>query len=352
MMERGEFAIQSYIGKFYLPDGTDVERSPNYNKAMLNGLSEITGFSKAPPPWVADLQDKMMLRARFLAADIFPSRQTPCICISDLRDARGVYDNLQTVFPQAFSERDVLAIKKRIVDGDQTAAPSFTSEWYPYGGFAFIRSGWGLMDQNLVMTSSRKGYGKMHEDANGIALFAFGQDLLVDSGSGKYTPDIRNEYLKSSFSHNTIVVDGYGQVQTSSASNGAFNTPLKHRWLNSDSFNVLEGVYADHYGTAGSAQGKGDEKPVLIAGVSHRRMIVFVRDVGLWVVPGRNSRVTSRTAIPKPGTFQRKSIRTKMRRVGRPISRSLAIFRAFPASRLPLIAIRSRLRPVSQRMPT
>ena len=287
MMAQGETAIDAYMNRYYLPDGTDVERSPNYNKAMLGGLSKVSRLGDIAPPWVRDLEGKMMLRARFLVAHTFPSRQDPNICISDLRDSLGKYEKLEEVYPQVYADPDARAIKQRIVKGDLTATPSFMSEWYPYGGFAYIRSGWDLQDQNLVMTCSRRGYGKMHEDANGIALFAFGQDLLVDPGSGKYTPDPQNGYLKSSWSHNTVQVDGYGQVQTTSPSKRAFRTPLKHRWLNSDSFNVLEGVYADNYGTPTHVGREKNANPILVPGVSHRRTIVFVRDLGLWVVLDR-----------------------------------------------------------------
>ena len=110
-------------------------------------------------------------------------------------------------------------------------------------------------------------------------LCAYGRDLLIDSGSSTYGQHVINDYLQSSFSKNTIQVDGKGQneQQMGSGNRGPNTTaaePIANRWHTSEQFDLAEGFYASGY-----------EDPKIQ--VRHERQIVFLRKPLVWIVTDR-----------------------------------------------------------------
>jgi hypothetical protein len=168
--------------------------------------------------------------------------------------------------------------------------PSFTSIAFPYSGYYALRGGWTNEALYMWFTAPRKGPGHSLENINSLAVAAYGRHMLVDSGPDPYgnksfLPEDQWAYMKaitdysySSFSHNTLIVDGqsqrrliYGELFSEIK---PYEKPINARWHRSPNFDFAEGYYNDGY---------GNEKHINIS-VTHNRQIVFVKCANLWIV--------------------------------------------------------------------
>lgn len=218
--------------------------------------------------------------------------------------------------------------------GDEPA-PAFTSEALPFAGYYVQRSGWGDDDLYLFMKSSRPGSGHRHGDNNGLQVSAYGRHLLVDCAAPPYGPqflpehqkednhwfDEGNGYAGSSFSACTVVVDGCTQkIPAKAKPDLGYRTTAGTRWLASEHFDFMEGVFNDGYASESGLtdeqmqqliSGFGRERLAYMierndqlrqAGVRqadaiHHRQVLFVRDLDFWIVTDRVEGAGERSQI-------------------------------------------------------
>jgi len=172
--------------------------------------------------------------------------------------------------------------------------PPFTSVAFPYSGYYALRNGWDMTSLYLWLIGSRKGSGHCKENINGIAVTAYGRDLIVDGGPPPYTPqflpesqrdayhEIR-EYFgeKSSRTSNTVLVDMQSQRRhLVPGPRRAYQTPIPSRWHTSDALDLAESRYEDGYGKGGWASEAAIK-------VKHSRQVLFLRRHALWLVVDR-----------------------------------------------------------------
>jgi hypothetical protein len=156
-----------------------------------------------------------------------------------------------------------------------------------------MRSGWDLGANYLFMKTSRRGSGHVDEAGNAIQVAALGKTMLIDSGPTSYyalTPEeiANNEYLESSLSHNTIMVDNKTQLMIKTpAVNVGYSTPISARWSTSDSFDFAEGNFSSGYGTNMS------ESSPSLTDVTHDRQTLYVKELGAYVVTDRMNTANS-----------------------------------------------------------
>ncbi len=101
-----------------------------------------------------------------------------------------------------------------IATNGSDSPPSFkASPWtiYQEAGHAVYRTGYDRDATWLFFDAGPWGMAHQHNDALHLSLSAFGRDLLVDGGRYTYTDKPWRDYFKSSFAHNTIIVDGKEQ---------------------------------------------------------------------------------------------------------------------------------------------
>jgi len=149
------------------------------------------------------------------------------------------------------------------------------SHLYPYGGYTVIRNDWKDDAHHMIFDTGPLGCpyssGHGHADLLGIQCSVFGHPYLVDPGTYCYTGNKKwRNYFRSSFAHNTVVVDGTSQT----IPEGPFSWKKKikatlRRWIVTED-SVL--VDADH-----------DAYQDLADPVSHRRRVLFVNSQ-YWVV--------------------------------------------------------------------
>lgn len=145
----------------------------------------------------------------------------------------------------------------------------------PSGGYVVMRSGWGPEDHQLIYDTGPLGChicaGHGHADLLAVQVSAFGENYLVDPGTGCYTTGSAwRQHFRSTVAHSTARVDGLDQAET----DGPFS------WSEHPAAHLLEADPAPHRAYA-SAQHRAYarlEDPVI-----HRRRVWFI-DAALWLI--------------------------------------------------------------------
>lgn len=156
-------------------------------------------------------------------------------------------------------------------------APVFTpSRHYSEGGYVVMRNARRTRGHQLILDVGPLGCSDSaahgHADLLSIQCSAFGDNYLVDAGSGNYTADPHwRNYFRSTQAHNAVIVDGLSQMEPSGPFGWRGRRPqvsVHHYQSTSD----LTFVDASHDAWMGLPD------PVV-----HRRRVYFVRQ-RYWVV--------------------------------------------------------------------
>ncbi|MBR4442856.1 MAG: heparinase II/III-family protein, partial [Clostridia bacterium] len=128
--------------------------------------------------------------------------------------------------------------------------PDFTDVVMPYSGMVILRDSWAADSQWAFFESAPFGRGHQHEDKLNFLLYAYGRDLLRDTGNFAYDSSDMRKYVLSSRAHNTVLVDGMGQNRRS-----RYHWEAEDRTKPADlsvklgaERDVARGIYAEGYG--------------------------------------------------------------------------------------------------------
>ncbi len=155
--------------------------------------------------------------------------------VIDLDDGRRDYRHLLAVGAVLFERADFRAIAGDCAEGvwwllgeegrerfdalPHPAAPEpMRSHPFEDAGYFLLQSGAPGEGISILFDCAELGYGPIaahgHADALSVVVRAFGEDLLVDPGTYDYYtyPEWR-DYFRSTFAHNTVMVDGENQSQ-------------------------------------------------------------------------------------------------------------------------------------------
>lgn len=158
----------------------------------------------------------------------------------------------------------------------QKAPPFKTSRHYPDGGYVIMRNERRKRGHQLILDVGPLGCSVSaahgHADFLSIQCSAFGDNYLVDAGSGNYTADPHwRNYFRSTQAHNTVIVDGHSQMEP----NGPFGWSGRRPKASVHQYRTTpELTYVDASHDAWTA---------LADPVVHRRRVLFVRQ-RYWVV--------------------------------------------------------------------
>ena len=311
LLQESKRRLDLLTSTHHLPDGTEMDTTVGYSNLYIIGpgtfLQRIAARQATIPDWMLTQWEKedwrynpelghwqqtvrseMLKRARSLAGHSLASGEWP---IGGTRDARRnesqrLYEVLSYFLPDAFQNPDIANIMAISTNRRADGVPSFTSERFPYGGHAYIRTGWRVKDPYLYMYAAPYPLsGSLSvRNNNAIGLSAYGYDLIETGENGVYdqphTPvkvDGQDQYFPfgvSSWGHR-------GPMLTTSG----YDSPPNWRWHDSQNFNLVEGAYTGNFGR----QKKLDD-------VTHQRVVQYVRGAGLWIV-------TDRLKSPNPHTY-------------------------------------------------
>ncbi|MDR2901015.1 MAG: heparinase II/III family protein [Treponema sp.] len=199
-----------------LPDGIHWEQSPQYHAEVLQCFLTVTQAAmRCNIPLPKGFAETVHRMAKALALWIKPNGRLICQSDSDNVDARDVLVQAALLFDDA--ELKTIA-NNEFFDGNiwnmgiEALKQYQNMESVPYkpASIAFPQSGnYILRDENnfLHMHCGSLGSGHGHADLLHIDLFAYGEDILIDSGRFSYVDSAIRRELKSPAAHNTITID-------------------------------------------------------------------------------------------------------------------------------------------------
>lgn len=170
-------------------------------------------------------------------------------------------------------------------EGKDGEAPSFTSVVLPYSGFAVIRSSWEKDAFWAMLDAGPEGTAHIHEDKLNLLFSAYGESMLDDIGFYAYDTSDMRYFAVGTRSHNSGLVDGYGQnrsathrwgkgidvehTQTPAYGEYADITALSDiKYKSTENYEIMGGVYSGDYG------------PELIKAEHTRRAVFFKNGLG------------------------------------------------------------------------
>ncbi|MFI4912379.1 MAG: heparinase II/III family protein [Sedimentisphaeraceae bacterium JB056] len=288
----------------FLPDGTDMEQSLNYNKGLVKTIDKFLHMSAMLPksekgPWLDNLKHMYKYRYYYLHSIVKPDGSQPIIGKNntwrkydeDVKDMPGLTSDL------LIDDFSMLPLSKTINEyiyqSKDVSPPAFDSIYFPYGGYVVLRDGWDSDSLYCFMKTSRPGNGHMKEAGNGIELSALGANLIVNSGGELYNPDLKHKgFWYSTSAQNSISVDGYSQdLKYEQDVPVTYKEPINARFLAGDNFDFIEGKFRGVYaGWNFKKHGTNVEnyykleKDVVIDDVTHDRQVIFLRHEGIFIV--------------------------------------------------------------------
>jgi hypothetical protein len=244
--------LEAHMAEDVSPEGVHREHSPHYqvfvgkqfHEALRLAQAYGLAFSRA---FVERLHAMLGLRAYLLKPDgTLPAfgdtyRAAPApIDKDELRD-----------WPVDVASRYLYSRTQ----GAEGLPPEQASILLPGGGYAILRSGWGVHEafrdeRHLTVRLSTFPTTHIHRDAFSFELYGYGADLIVDSGGPFSYGRLRKEYFQTTAAHNTVAVDGGDQ---------AVGPATVLRWAPSSGWDFLMAEHGNY------------------RGVTHRRAVLFVR---------------------------------------------------------------------------
>jgi|GEM_PF-4633419 len=263
------------IRRQVLPDGAHVEFCPNYHSGILNSfitpliLARQCGFAA---PFNAAYLERLRQTYRFFAFTAKPDGMM--LPVGD--SSRPI--NTRPLIIRGVREFDDPTLLFAATGGKEGRAPDEPCMIFRNSGHAIMRDFWQDTKRFLFFDVAPYGGCHSHLDSLQIILWAFGQDLLVDSGCYGYFASAHEEYGKT-WRHNTVTVDEQSQDTTPH--------PLLVGWKTGESFSSAAdlsrqrrcAVHANHGDNFTYAAGLSRQWP----GVKHLREVIFV-NATFWLV--------------------------------------------------------------------
>ena len=260
------------------PDGLEYELALGYNLWMLSEyirVIEIARLNDAVDELPAGYQARIEKMFNYLMYDCMPDGVAVGLNDSGSRDVRAILIEGYRYFPHRHDFAYVAT------NGRQGQAPVHTSYAFSYAGHYIMRSGWGRDARMLHFDAGPFGFIHQHEDKLHFIVYAFGKQLLLESGGYTYDASRWRRYVLSTRGHNTVLLDGEGQNRRRQANAHVWprpwdapSPPTDTRFVTTSGFDYAIGFYKDGYG------------PQMDKSVTHTRQIFFVKP-DYWIVLDR-----------------------------------------------------------------
>ncbi len=233
-----KFAVDTlydYMNWRYLPDGTFFEMSFWYSHLGYNGYLEV--FERGREwGYLDEFPEDYLARGEKVSdftMKLCPPDRTGYFYGQGHSEEASHYlaftDNLLLRALENYPGReDYRYVATRGKEGTQ---PEFKSVYLPYAGLGIMRSGWETDANYLAFDAGPEGRAShAHDDANSVALWAYGQPLLYDSLHGR-------KNLGGAKAHSTVFVNG-----STAKRNNSYGRPVDASWESTPEYDYARGV--------------------------------------------------------------------------------------------------------------
>lgn len=275
-----------YIWQNVYEDGVQFEASPSYHAVVMRDAYEILNMLK----WM-EMPDEMGIGARLEKMfEVYMHLLTPCKTLPRFGDtdliAEEIQQDIMAIGTILFKRGDFKYLSGNkfpihqiwrygienvhIFNEIQAVSPNICTIYYPVGGYMISRESWERDAKYMVMRAGVGINGHTHADALSIIAYAYGKELVVDSGIGLYEWIPERKYLVSTRAHNTVTVDGQDQHVRNLHWAPPPSAPCKIWDFRSEE--RFDFFFASHYGYTRY------EDPVI-----HTRKVLFIKN-RYWVI--------------------------------------------------------------------
>ncbi|NOZ22161.1 MAG: hypothetical protein GXP25_13870, partial [Planctomycetes bacterium] len=268
------------------PDGMEYETALGYNCWVLREyvrvleIATLNGLMGEVP---ADYKARIEKMYNYLMYDCMPSGLAVGLNDSGNANMKRTLVEGYRYFPH---RPDFIYT---ITNGKCGKRPPQDSIAMPYTGHYIMRSGWDRDARMFHMDAGLLGHGHIHEDKLHVAMYAYGKQLLPDSGNYMYDRSRWRAYVLITRSHNTILVDDMDQYRKWNRDLRTWPKPwdapapaTDTRWTSVFGLDYCEGVYRNKYRQYTDWQSPV-KKPKVLEGVEHTRKVLFVKP-NYWIV--------------------------------------------------------------------
>lgn len=243
-----------------MPDGSHVELTTRYHNGMIASFRQVIDLlSRHGEPVPKEFEERIYLLFTFYPQIVRPDLYTPDLNDGYNTDIRIQMNRAITLWPENETFRFFATEGKE-------GTPPATSSAMPYAGFAIMRTDWSKNAIWAFLDAGPEGASHIHEDKLSLQLFAYGTNMLPDTGWYAYDGSDMRKYVLTTRAHNTGLVDGLPQNRIKTHQN-VFTDKFEKADFSynfTDDIDVCEGVYD---------QGYGDE----LVPVKHTRKVIFFK---------------------------------------------------------------------------
>ena len=249
----GRLRLERQMAQNVSSEGLHLEHSPYYHFYVFRQFYYAFCMAKAYDfPFSDAFQQRLLAMVR-TGFDLVKPNQKLATLGDTSRGSPLLFDSTDLdswCLPHSEEAAALLKGKK------DSRRAELTSVVYPKSGVAVLRHA--SLDENgdaadsyLILRLSTFPTAHIHRDVFSFELFAYGQDLIVDSGGPfAYGHPMRDEYFLTTRAHNTVVVDGMDQ---------AIGESKLITWSTSKECDLLVAEHKNY------------------PGVTHRRAILFIK---------------------------------------------------------------------------
>ena len=183
-------------------DSFQVELTTGYHNTVIANYAWVLDICKI---YDVKLPDKLMERYHnmfYMPVKLTtPAGVTPCLNDGGALSVKKVSTRGIGMFP------DDEVLKYFATDGKEGKTPDYTTAVLEYSGMVAFRTDWSADATYGFLDAGPFGEGHQHEDKLNFLLYAYGTNMLPDSGSFRYDKSKMREYVLGTRSHNTGLVD-------------------------------------------------------------------------------------------------------------------------------------------------
>lgn len=249
------------------PDGMQIELTSGYHGGIISNFMRVKQvlelYGIDPPPVFAE---RVRLMYSMYVKLCKPNLKTPGLNDGSEADVPQAMKRAVTYFPDDDCFRYFATSRK------EGTPPPYTSLVLPYAGFAVMRTNWSKDAIWAFLDAGPEGQAHVHEDKLAFQLYAYGTDMLSDTGTYAYDTSDMRKYVIGTRSHCTGIVDGKHQNRLKTHKRGLPDiAKADFSYSFGDEYELAEGYYD---------QGYGDE----LIDVKHTRRVIFFKK-GLGSLP-------------------------------------------------------------------
>lgn len=245
------------------PDGFQFELSTGYHHVVLReamhgaAILALSGY-EMPQDFNETVTKMFEMYAKLVqSGNIIP----------DINDGR--MRPVKAFLPKDGEIEETPLIKWAKSDCGKDGAPdTYTLVLFENAGIVTMRDRWANARTSLLFDAGKLGRAHQHEDKLNLLIYNKGKEILTEGHNYAYDSSDMRKYVLSSFSHNTVTVDGKGQNRKGNYKweDSMLATVENVKTYASEALDYAVGEYSEAYGSEQE-----------ITDVVHKREVLFLK---------------------------------------------------------------------------